>query len=686
MSVCTDGFCEEETTLPPPPAPDAGPAVDDAGALDAGPPVDAGPTDGGVRDGGVVDGGVDAGPSDGGVDAGQPVLPPPWWDDAFQQRQRLQVFAHSISGDLSGFPLRVHVDDTRIDVDAVMPEAVDVRFVIAHDDDVVDGGVTFEELEHEVERWVPGEGGDFWVRIPRLLGNGTSTVVWLYYDNPNDLPSVSNPQAVWGDRHLLVLHGDIEPLADGGVSAVDVTGNHPHVPVVGVATVDDGLAGRGMAFSESRNSVLRVPGLDGANFPQEEGAVRLYTNAVRSEQGPGAYAFGDGTQFGDADAGPQFAIRGTGTTSFSYQGHHPPLEDGGVFVDALDYVSSSGLKSDWNGPSITWHIDDDTVSHYRVFAADDSLASEYSDIFLPSAQPATFGQGWTGTIDEIRIMNDYVGYNWHVMVGKSDIDRAIMFGDAFRPPVAAGDLSGRVAEPDLLFTFGAGTVARNEAGDPVAIRSDDSEGHLVILGVEEPDRLEVSDGVLWLKEPNRLQTDMPPTDFTDTCQQANALTVEAWVMPDNNLVGGPARILSLSQDGTYRNFTLGQDSAERGERGHHYRMRIRTSDTESNGYYIEGSGYTPRTTSDDHELGRLEHIMAVYDGAITRIYVDGALVATQPWTGDFTPWDNTHHLLIGNEVGTSLHYRPWMGAISLLAVYCRALTPADVAQNFAAGP
>ncbi len=42
------------------------------------------------------------------------------------------------------------------------------------------------------------------------------------------------------------------------------------------------------------------------------------------------------------------------------------------------------------------------------------------------------------------------------------------------------------------------------------------------------------------------------------CMTTNQITVEAWVRPANLTQAGPARILTLSLDGSYRNFTLGQ--------------------------------------------------------------------------------------------------------------------------------
>lgn len=50
--------------------------------------------------------------------------------------------------------------------------------------------------------------------------------------------------------------------------------------------------------------------------------------------------------------------------------------------------------------------------------------------------------------------------------------------------------------------------------------------------------------------------------------------------------------------------------------------------------------------------------------------------------GDFANWDNGYHLGVGNELSGD---RPWQGLISLVAVFSRELSAAEIRQNFTAG-
>ncbi len=88
--------------------------------------------------------------------------------------------------------------------------------------------------------------------------------------------------------------------------------------------------------------------------------------------------------------------------------------------------------------------------------------------------------------------------------------------------------------------------------------------------------------VTWLAEglrtnrPVRIATPGPAERLTAAVRETNALTLEAWITPAREVQTGPARIVTLSQDHTTRNFTLGQENRT-------YEMRLRTSETSANG-------------------------------------------------------------------------------------------------------
>jgi hypothetical protein len=65
------------------------------------------------------------------------------------------------------------------------------------------------------------------------------------------------------------------------------------------------------------------------------------------------------------------------------------------------------------------------------------------------------------------------------------------------------------------------------------------------------------------------------------------------------------------------------------------------------------------------------------------MYLDGAEVAAGTTGGSLENWTTGFPLAVGNEISGD---RPWLGSVHLVAMYDRALAPADVMQNFAAGP
>jgi concanavalin A-like lectin/glucanase superfamily protein len=145
---------------------------------------------------------------------------------------------------------------------------------------------------------------------------------------------------------------------------------------------------------------------------------------------------------------------------------------------------------------------------------------------------------------------------------------------------------------------------------------------------------------------------------------------EAWVVP-GNVVQEDARIITYSGSATARNFTLGQT-----QQLYNVLHRSTTSDqnepfsTESNPMLLQAT---------------LQHVVVNYSPDSGRqIFVNG-----QP-TGDVDPdspglltdWDNTFALVFGNETdGNS----PWEGAVRMVAIHNRALTPEQVQANYEVG-
>ena len=158
----------------------------------------------------------------------------------------------------------------------------------------------------------------------------------------------------------------------------------------------------------------------------------------------------------------------------------------------------------------------------------------------------------------------------------------------------------------------------------------------------------------------------------DLIKATGEYTVEGWVAPAN-VVQEDAFIIGYSGGTTVRNFTLGQTM-------YNYDFLNRATTTGANG--------TPaHTTPAAAEVlqATLQHVVATYDPVNgRRIYVNGVL-ATQPdpvTPGLLTDWNDTFALVLGNEVSND---RPWQGVVRMVAIHNRALTQAQIQQNFEAG-
>jgi hypothetical protein len=149
---------------------------------------------------------------------------------------------------------------------------------------------------------------------------------------------------------------------------------------------------------------------------------------------------------------------------------------------------------------------------------------------------------------------------------------------------------------------------------------------------------------------------------------SNHLTLEAWVKPLNTSQSGPAAIVALSEKNNKRNFTLGQG-------GNSYRGVVRTSSTGQTGSELASANGTATTN--------LTHVVFTRDAAgAVRTYVNGTLSTSGTIGGNLSSWDTSYRLGIANQLDSS---QAWRGELHLVAVYSRALSAAEVSQNFLAG-
>jgi len=155
-------------------------------------------------------------------------------------------------------------------------------------------------------------------------------------------------------------------------------------------------------------------------------------------------------------------------------------------------------------------------------------------------------------------------------------------------------------------------------------------------------------------------------------QATGEFSVEAWVAPAL-VAADKSYMVSYSGGDTTRNFTLGQTNQD-------YDFLLRTSATALTGM--------PQLQTPNAAMAlqaSLQHVVLTYDPVNGRqIYVNGVNVggADPQKGGTISNWDSTFALVLGNEVSGD---RSWQGLIKFVAVHSRAMSAAQIMQNFNAG-
>ena len=150
-------------------------------------------------------------------------------------------------------------------------------------------------------------------------------------------------------------------------------------------------------------------------------------------------------------------------------------------------------------------------------------------------------------------------------------------------------------------------------------------------------------------------------------------SIETWAAPAN-VAQTNAWIVSYSGSDKTRNVTLGQHAMQ-------YQGATRSDQTDPNG------GTMPLLTNATNfpAQAALQHIVLTYDPVNgQKFYLNGVPTGDQDPSkgGSLASWDNTFALVLGSETTGK---EQWQGVIKFVAIHSRALTDAQVKQNFAAG-
>ena len=213
------------------------------------------------------------------------------------------------------------------------------------------------------------------------------------------------------------------------------------------------------------------------------------------------------------------------------------------------------------------------------------------------------------------------------------------------------------AEPVVAYTFyeGNGNVVHDVSGVAPALD----------LTIADPGNVSwIPDGGLSFNKETIAISAGPATKVIDACVASDAITVEVWHKPANDFQGGPARMASISKDGTNRNVSFLQHIA-----AHHVRLRTTTTGFNGNKEVL----HAPTIRTD-------RMLKGIYSRAADEkaaLYIDGIEVVGGAVGGNLSNWDPSYKIMIGNEEAVNSG-RFWLGELYYVAFYSEALTPDEV--------
>ncbi|MEM8739607.1 MAG: LamG-like jellyroll fold domain-containing protein [Planctomycetota bacterium] len=274
----------------------------------------------------------------------------------------------------------------------------------------------------------------------------------------------------------------------------------------------------------------------------------------------------------------------------------------------------------------------------------------------------SFGPGGIGLyLDGVEVASE-PGYDGGIgpSSGGSGHTGPLVFGaERMANDVTTNFLQGRIDDvrlydQNLDETQAAALAAGGDPGPqiPAVVEDTANNGTPLDLTIADPGHVNwISGGGLEIHTGTIIASPGPATKLHTAFFGDDALTIEAEFTPANITQEGPARIVSYSEDIFARNVHLAQNQAR-------YTVRLRTE--------FQTSGKPDTTSSQILAAGRTEHVVFTYDGSEIRLYRNGSLEVTEPWTGDFNNWDATYPLMLGNDADGR---REWLGTLHRVAIW-----------------
>jgi hypothetical protein len=177
------------------------------------------------------------------------------WIAGWNKRIKLTISGSCIEGDLSNFPVMVHLDSTCSGVFNELGSNSKRISVVASDQ---------SQCYVEVENWDESTNNAWlWVKIP-TLSSGVDSDLYLYYDNlhPDNSAYVgtvgeTSAQNVWDNNFVGVWHMSQDPTGGAGCIKDSTSNNNHGTPAGSMTSGDlvDGKIGKALDFDGNNDYV-----------------------------------------------------------------------------------------------------------------------------------------------------------------------------------------------------------------------------------------------------------------------------------------------------------------------------------------------------------------------------------------------------------------------------------------------
>jgi len=631
--------------------------------------VDAG-ADAGADAGVNVDAGADAGRDDGGT-----AQPPPfneeWWDVDWTKRLRLRFYTHDYQHSLERFSFPVQLDPTSFDYGGARPDGADLRFV----------DHLFNVLPHQVERWNPQGRSTLWVTVSDVPAHDPARALFIYFGNP--AADTLAAGSAWPAEYALV-----ELMGEGsGAAAVSDSSSHGHAVERAGSSAGRPTGPLGYTITVGAGERISVPALSAAGFPGDEGTLVI---TLRSDD----WSSAAGDLFDVEDASRSHLHMKLDGDWLWAAAEGPPLSEP---------ASGSGSLSnarDWETIALAWERNDQGthLSLYHNGMSRGGTTDRVAPAWAPTEQRFNLFNGldgvpFFGEVEDVMLLSTHTTPSWNELQWRARQDLMVVLE---RAPVR---VEPEERDDGVEPATGAVLLYEFDEGEGDVVHDSAEVGPAIDLHIPDPNAVRWHAGAMEIVAPTRIESTLPPDKLRDACSQTQEITVEAWVQPDHDLFYGPARILSVGAHTNNAYYMLGQDLLGPSRDHARYVMRIRTDQTGSTGN-DNGSDTTPPTTSDSArdlpQRARTHVVFTRSSGSAPRAcsYINGARSFCKEWPGGFIDWSESPDdpnepqpvLRLANEYALYQQYRrAWLGTYFRVAIYCRALSEAEIARNFQAG-